>query len=74
MNVNSQHIQHDEVGDTWNYTEQKYLYFSNGNGQPRGPALCQLYRHTFFPYRLRWAKAENAKVNFRLNATVSRFL
>jgi len=54
MNINSQHIQHDEVGDTWNYTEQKYLYFSNGNGQPRGPALCQLYRHTFFPYRLRW--------------------
>jgi len=23
-----------------------YLYFSIGNGQPREPALCQLYRHT----------------------------
>jgi len=22
-----------------------------GNGQPREPALCQLYRHTFAPYR-----------------------
>ena len=25
--------------------EKIYLYFSNG--QPRKPALCQLYRHTF---------------------------
>ena len=29
---------------------EKYnLYFSIGNGQPREPALCQLYRHTFVP-------------------------
>jgi len=27
-----------------------YLYFSIGSGQPREPALCQLYRHTFVPY------------------------
>ena len=27
-----------------------YMYFSIGNGQPREPALCQLYRHTFVPY------------------------
>ena len=26
-----------------------YLYFSIGNGKPREPALCQLYRHTFVP-------------------------
>jgi len=26
-----------------------YLYFSTGNGQPREPTLCQLYRHTFVP-------------------------
>ena len=25
ININSQHIQHDEVGDTWNYTEQNNL-------------------------------------------------
>ena len=25
--------------------------FSIGNGQPREPVLCQLYRHTFVPYR-----------------------
>jgi len=27
-----------------------YLYYGIGNGQPREPALCQLYRHTFVPY------------------------
>jgi len=27
-----------------------YLYVSIGNGKPREPALCQLYRHTFVPY------------------------
>ena len=31
-----------------------YLYFSIGNGQPREPALCQLYRHTFVPYSNAW--------------------
>ena len=29
-----------------------YLYFSIGNCQPRKPALCQLYRHTFVTYTL----------------------
>ena len=24
MNINSQHIQHDKIGNTWNYTEQKH--------------------------------------------------
>ena len=28
--------------------------FSIGNGQPRKPALCQLYRHAFVPYRGLW--------------------
>ena len=28
---------------------EKYVYSSIGNGQPREPALCQLYRHTFVP-------------------------
>jgi len=32
--------------------EKIYQYFSNGNGQPRQPALCQLYRHAFVPYGL----------------------
>jgi len=27
-----------------------YLYLGIGNGQPKEPALCQLYRHTFVPY------------------------
>ena len=27
-----------------------YLYFRIRNGEPREPALCQLYRHTFLPY------------------------
>ena len=30
--------------------EKIYLYFSIGNGQPREPALSQLYRHIFVPY------------------------
>ena len=30
--------------------EEHIFYFSIGNGQPREPALCQLYRHTFVPY------------------------
>ena len=30
--------------------EKKYLYLSIAHGQPREPALCQLYRHTFLPY------------------------
>ena len=29
---------------------EMYLYLSTGNGRPREPALCQLYRHTFVPY------------------------
>jgi len=28
-------------------SREKYI---TGNGQPREPALCQLYRHTFVPY------------------------
>jgi len=34
-----------------------YLYFSIGNGQPMEPALCQLYRHTFVPYKTTWGQA-----------------
>ena len=30
--------------------EKIYLYFSIENGQPREPAPCRLYRHTFVPY------------------------
>jgi len=33
------------------YLKKIYLYFIIGNGQSRKPALCQLYRHTFVPYR-----------------------
>jgi len=29
---------------------KRYSYFSIGDGQPRKPALCQLYRHTFVHY------------------------
>ena len=32
------------------YLKKIYLYFSSKKGQPREPALCQLYRHTFVPY------------------------
>ena len=29
------------------YLKKIHIYFSSGNGQPREPALRQLYRHTF---------------------------
>ena len=29
---------------------EKYIYFRTGKGQPREPALCQLYRYTFIGY------------------------
>ena len=32
------------------YVFKIYLYFSIGNGQPREPALCQLYWHSFVLY------------------------
>ena len=35
------------------FVRKIYLYFSIGNGQPRETALCQLYRHTFVPYKTR---------------------
>jgi len=41
INMNSQRVQHDEVGSTWYSTEQNNL--GSGNGmQPGDPALCQL--------------------------------
>ena len=33
-------------------------YFSTENGQPREPALCQMYRHIFIPYDCRWLLEE----------------
>ena len=41
-----------------------YLYFSTGNGQPREPVLCQLYRHTFVPYQ-----NENVLLGYQLQQT-----
>jgi len=46
-----------------------YLYFSTGNGQPREPALCQLYRHTFVPYT-----RSNKRRRTECLATVSNLL
>jgi len=39
----------DKIASVY-FTGKIYLYFSTGNGQPRKPALCQLYRHTFVLY------------------------
>jgi len=30
IDINSQYIQHDEVGNTWNYTEQNNLWHASG--------------------------------------------
>jgi len=40
-----------------------YLDFSIENGQPRKPALCQLYRHTFVPYFCPSSCASNQSYN-----------
>ena len=45
-----------------------YLYLSTVNGQPREPALCQLYRRTVVPYRstaekyMRWSDVTESVV------------
>ena len=46
-NDNSFRVLFDEIASVKNVL---FLYFSIGIGQPRDPALCQMYRHTFVPY------------------------
>ena len=48
-NRNSFRVSFGKIASVY-FILKMYLYFSNGNGQPREPALCQLYRHTFVPY------------------------
>jgi len=48
-NDNSFRVLFDKIASVY-FIWKIYLYFSIGNGQPREPALCQLYRHTFVPY------------------------
>ena len=51
-----------------NLFKKIYLYFSTGNAQPREPALCQLYRHTFVLYKaavrfqLIWKSCSNQRM------------
>ena len=40
----------DKIGSVY-FCWKMYLYFSIGNGQPREPALCQLYRHNGTHFR-----------------------
>jgi len=48
-NRDSFRVLFDEIDSVY-FVWKIYLYFSIGIGQPREPALCQLYRHTFVPY------------------------
>ena len=48
-NHNSFRVLFDKIVSVY-FIWKIYLYFSIENGQPRKPALCQLYRHTFVPY------------------------
>jgi len=48
-NHNSCRVLFEEIASVY-FIRKVYLYISIGNGQPREPALCQLYRHTFVPY------------------------
>ena len=47
--VSSLHRAYSHVAFRTFYSKN-ILIFSIGSGQPREPALCQLYRHTFVPY------------------------
>ena len=46
---NSFPVLFDKIASVY-FIRKIYLYFSIRNGQPREPAQCQLYRHTFIPY------------------------
>jgi len=47
---NSLRVLFDKIASAY-FVWKIYQYFSIGNGQPREPALCHLYRHTFVPYQ-----------------------
>jgi len=47
-NHNSFRVLFDKIASVY-FILKIYLYFSIGIGQPREPALCDLYRHTFAP-------------------------
>ena len=48
-NPDSVRVLFDKIASLY-FIWKMYLDFSIGNGQPREPALCQLYWHTFVPY------------------------
>ena len=53
-NHNSFRVLFDKIASVY-FISKIYLYFIIENGQPRKPALCQLYRHTFVPCGHEWA-------------------
>ena len=50
LNHNTSRLLIDKIDSAYFIWKKISFYFSDGNGQPREPALCQLYRHTFVPY------------------------
>jgi len=49
-NHNSFRVLFDKIVSVYFIWKKLYLYFSIRYRQPREPALCQLYRHTFIRY------------------------
>jgi len=49
-NHNSYRVLFAKIASVYILFEKYIRIFSTGNGQPREPALCQLYRHTLVPY------------------------
>ena len=47
-NHNSFRVLFDKIASVY-FIRKTHQYFSAGDGQPREPALCRLYRHTFVP-------------------------
>jgi len=48
-NHNSFRALFDKIASVY-FIRKIYSYTNTGNGLPREPALCQLYRHSFVPY------------------------
>ena len=57
-NHNAFRVLFDKIASVY-FIWKIYWYFSTGNGQPRKPALCQLYRHTFVPSKNKHQRTMN---------------
>ena len=68
-NQNCFRVLFDKIASIY-FIRKIYLRFINGNDQPREPALCQLYRHTFVSY----AQHRNTALRIQCELILRRFV